>query len=46
MHDIEELELAVIDKLNYFANAIIRDAKTRKAYGVKKAAIGAALLLF
>jgi hypothetical protein len=32
IHDIEELEPAVRDKLFFLANAIIRDAKTTKAY--------------
>jgi len=32
IHDIEELEPAVKDKLFFLANAIIRDAKTTKAY--------------
>ncbi|WP_158797334.1 hypothetical protein [Pedobacter sp. L105] len=32
IHEIEELEPAVKDKLYFLANAIIRDAKTGKAY--------------
>ena len=32
IHDIEELEPSIKDKLIYLANAIIRDAKTRQAY--------------
>lgn len=32
MHDIEDLEPAIKDKLLYLANAVIRDAKTKKAY--------------
>lgn len=32
MHDIEDLEPSIKDKLFYLANAIIRDAKTKKAY--------------
>jgi transcriptional regulator with XRE-family HTH domain len=32
IHDIEDLEPAVKDKLLYLANAVIRDAKTKKAY--------------
>lgn len=32
IEDIEELEPAVKDKLIFLANAIIRDAKTGKAY--------------
>ncbi len=32
IYDIEELEPAVKDKLLFLANAIIRDAKTVKAY--------------
>jgi hypothetical protein len=32
IHDIEDLEPSVKDKLLYLANAIIRDSKTGKAY--------------
>ncbi len=32
IHDIEDLEPTVKDKLIFLANAIIRDAKTGKAY--------------
>lgn len=32
MHEIEDLEPSVKDKLIFLANAIIRDAKTGKAY--------------
>ena len=32
MHDIEELEPAVKDKLLFLSNAVIRNAKTGKAY--------------
>lgn len=32
IHDIEELEPSVKDKLFFLANAVIRDAKTGKAY--------------
>jgi transcriptional regulator with XRE-family HTH domain len=32
IHDIEDLEPAIKDKLMYLANAVIRDAKTKKAY--------------
>lgn len=32
IHDIEDLEPAVKDKLIFLANAVIRDAKTGKAY--------------
>ena len=32
IHDIEDLEPSIKDKLIFLANAIIRDAKTRKAY--------------
>lgn len=32
IHDIEDLEPAIKDKLIYLANAVIRDAKTGKAY--------------
>jgi transcriptional regulator with XRE-family HTH domain len=32
IHDIEDLEPAIKDKLLYLANAVIRDAKTKKAY--------------
>lgn len=32
IHDIEDLEPAIKDKLIFLANAIIRDAKTGKAY--------------
>ncbi|MEM9859850.1 MAG: RstR family transcriptional repressor [Bacteroidota bacterium] len=32
IEDIENLEPAIKEKLLYMANAIIRDAKTRKAY--------------
>jgi transcriptional regulator with XRE-family HTH domain len=32
IHDIEELEPAIKDKLFFLANAVIRDAKTKKAY--------------
>jgi transcriptional regulator with XRE-family HTH domain len=32
MRDIEDLEPAIKDKLLYLANAVIRDAKTKKAY--------------
>jgi transcriptional regulator with XRE-family HTH domain len=32
IHDIEDLEPAIKDKLIYLANAVIRDAKTKKAY--------------
>ncbi len=32
IHDIEDLEPTIKDKLLYLANAVIRDAKTRKAY--------------
>lgn len=32
IHDIEDLEPAVKDKLIYLANAVIRGAKTGKAY--------------
>ena len=32
MQDIENLEPAIKDKLLYLANAVIRDAKTKKAY--------------
>ncbi len=32
MHDIEDLEPAIKDKLLYLANAVIRDAKTKRAY--------------
>ncbi len=34
IHDIEELEPAVKDKLLFLANAVIRDAKTTKAYNL------------
>jgi transcriptional regulator with XRE-family HTH domain len=33
MQDIEELDPAIKDKLLFLTNAIIRDAKTKKAYG-------------
>ncbi len=32
IHDIEDLEPSIKDKLIYLANAVIRDAKTGKAY--------------
>lgn len=32
IHDIEDLEPAIKDKLFFLANAVIRDAKTKKAY--------------
>jgi transcriptional regulator with XRE-family HTH domain len=32
IHDIEDLEPSIKDKLIFLANAIIRDAKTGKAY--------------
>jgi transcriptional regulator with XRE-family HTH domain len=32
IHDIEDLEPSIRDKLIFLANAIIRDAKTSKAY--------------
>jgi len=32
IHDIEDLEPAIKDKLIFLANAVIRDAKTGKAY--------------
>ena len=32
MYDIEDLEPSIRDKLIYLANAVIRDAKTGKAY--------------
>jgi DNA-binding XRE family transcriptional regulator len=32
MHEIEDLEPSIKDKLLYLANAVIRDAKTGKAY--------------
>lgn len=32
IHDIEDLEPSVKNKLLYLANAIIRDSKTKKAY--------------
>lgn len=32
IHDIEELEPSIKDKLIFLANAIIRDSKTGKAY--------------
>jgi transcriptional regulator with XRE-family HTH domain len=32
MHEIEDLEPSIKDKLLFLANAIIRDSKTRKAY--------------
>lgn len=32
IHDIEDLEPSVKDKLLFLANAVIRDAKTGKAY--------------
>jgi transcriptional regulator with XRE-family HTH domain len=32
INDIEDLEPAVKDKLLYLANAVIRDAKTKRAY--------------
>lgn len=32
IHDIEDLEPSIKDKLIFLANAIIMDAKTRKAY--------------
>jgi hypothetical protein len=32
MHDIEDLEPSIKDKLIFLANAVIRDAKTGKAY--------------
>ena len=32
IHDIEDLEPTIKDKLIYLANAIIRDSKTKKAY--------------
>jgi hypothetical protein len=32
MHEIEDLEPAVKDKLLFLANAVIRDAKTGNAY--------------
>jgi len=32
MNDIEELEPAIKDKLFFLANAVIRDAKTQRAY--------------
>ena len=32
IHDIEDLEPSIKDKLLFLANAIIRDAKTGKAY--------------
>ena len=32
IHDIEDLEPAIKDKLLYLANAVIRDAKTKRAY--------------
>lgn len=32
IHDIEDLEPSIKDKLIYLANAVIRDAKTSKAY--------------
>ena len=32
IHDIEDLEPTIKDKLIFLANAIIRDSKTKKAY--------------
>lgn len=32
IHDIEELEPSIKDKLFFLANAVIRDAKTQRAY--------------
>lgn len=32
IHDIEDLEPSIKDKLIFLANAVIRDAKTGKAY--------------
>lgn len=32
IHDIDDLEPSIKDKLIYLANAVIRDAKTKKAY--------------
>lgn len=32
IHDIEDLEPSIKDKLIYLANAVIRDAKTGNAY--------------
>ena len=32
IHDIEDLEPSIKDKLIYLANAVIRDAKAKKAY--------------
>lgn len=32
IHEIEDLEPAIKDKLFFLANAVIRDAKTKKAY--------------
>ncbi len=32
IHDIEDLEPSIKDKLIFLANAVIRDAKTSKAY--------------
>jgi len=34
IHDIEELEPAVKDKLFFLANAVIRDSKTQRAYAL------------
>ena len=36
MYDIEDLEPSIRDKLIYLANAVIRDAKTGKAYAHSK----------
>ena len=32
IHDIEDLEPSIKDKLIFLANAVIRDSKTKKAY--------------
>lgn len=32
IHDIEDLEPSLKDKLIFLANAVIRDSKTKKAY--------------